>query len=286
MTTTNITPDTIGAATDTIGAAKARAIDDKAFAAMFKQAGKAGGILGAGTNASAAGAFFKVVADEVAKPAAVILGLRSRDDGMSDCADLPTLEDAPRRLLELCGLVNNAIEHAQTEARLMAVRQMKAAEMSKAAKKARNAVVMRMDRALAAYFISVNFNAGTCTERDEPEADTNAEKACKRVVLAFGVDVHGALDGLAALDAQVWAYVVAHVSRLDAERTAEAADENAAALQAIADELVAKAVKTAEEPKADDVLKARAKAAADTAVEAATKARARADELAAALKAA
>lgn len=283
-TNTDLTVGTIGAATDSIGAAKARAIDDKAFSAMFKQAAKSGGILGTGVHAKAAGDFFKVVADEVAKPACVILGLRSCDDGESGSDQLPTMADAPMRLLELCGLVNNAIEQAQESARVAAARSSKAAELGKAKKNARNAIITRLDRALKIYGLSVNFSAATCAEVDMPDSATRSEKACSRVLLAFGLDVHGALQGLAELDPQAWSYVVAHVSRLDAERTATAADETAASLQDAADELAEKAAALADDAKADDVAKARAKAAADTAADAAAKARAKADELAAALK--
>lgn len=281
MTTTDITVNTIGTAVAPLAAAQARAVDDVAFAAMLKQAAKAGAILGVGTNAKAAGAFFTVLADEVARPALVILKLRRADDGKDGSADLPTLEAAPTLLLQLCGLVNNAIEHAQTEARRSAVQRMKAAEMSKAAKNARNAVITRMDRALAPYGLSVNFSAGTCAERELDDVKTDAEKACERVVSAFGLDIRGALDGLAALDAQAWVFVVAQVSRLSAERDAEAADENAAALQAAADDLAAKAA-AATDPKVKPI----AEQAAKVAAEQAKTARERADKLAAALKAA
>lgn len=268
----------IGAAVSPLAAAQARAVDDAAFAAMLKEAGKAGAILGVGTNAKTAGAFFTVLADEIASPALVILGLRSADDGQDGSDKLPTAEAAPTVLLQLCGLVNNAIEHAQAEARRSAVRRMKAAEMSKAAKNARNAVITRMDRALSPYGVSVNFSAATCAERELSDVKTDAEKACDRVVSAFALDVRGALDGLAALDAQAWTFVVARVSRLNAERDAESADENAAALQATADELAAKALK------AEGPAKPVADEAAKTAAAQAATARARADRLAAALK--
>lgn len=282
MTTTEI-----GSTIAPLAAAQARAVDDAAFAAMLKQAGKAGAILGVGTNAKAAGSFFTVLADEVARPALVILKIRRADDGKDGSADLPALDAAPTLLLQLCGLVNNAVEHAQAEARRSAVQRMKAAEMSKAAKNARNAVITRMDRALAPYGLSVNFSAGTCAVRELDAAETDAEKACARVVSAFGLDIHGALDGLAALDAQAWAFVVGRVARLSLERQFEAADENAAALQAAADALSAKAIELAAStaPDAAKTLPA-AMDAAKVAVGQATTARERADKLAAELKAA
>lgn len=277
-TTTDTTTDVIGVSVSPLAAAQARAVDDAAFAAMFKEAGKAGAILGVGTNAKTAGAFFSVLADEIASPALVVLGLRHREDGEDGSDKLPTTDAAPTLLLQYCGLVNNAIEHAQTEARRSAVRRMKAAEMSKAAKNARNAVITRMDRALSPYGISVNFSAGTCAERELSDVKTDAEKACDRIVSAFALDVRGALDGLAALDAQAWTFVVAQVSRLSAERDAESADENAAALQAAADDLAAKAAKAQgpAKPVADEAAKVAAAQAAT--------ARARADRLAAELK--
>jgi hypothetical protein len=153
--------------------------------------------------------------------------------------------------------------------------------MTKAAKNARNAIVTAMDRRLAPYGLAVNFSAGTCAQREIADVETDAEKACKRVVSAFGLDIHGALAGLAALDAQAWAFVVGCVARLSAERDAEAADENAAALQVAADALAAKAA-AADDPKIKPV----AEQAAKVAAEQAEQARQRADKLAAALKAA
>jgi len=276
--TTNQIP-AIGAAVDAIGAAQARAVDDMAFATMLKQAGKAGAIIGAGTNAKAATAFFSEVADSLYKPAAVILGLRNREDGLANADTLPTADAAPLLLLQWCGLVNHAIEQAQTEARRSAIQRMKAAEISKAAKNARNALVTKLDRTLAPFGVSVNFSAGTCAVRELADAETDAEKACKRLVSAFALDVNGALDGLSALDAQAFLYVVGRVSRLNAEREAEAADENAAALQAAADKLAEKLA-----GKLDAKARPLAEKAAQTARDAADKARARADELAAALK--
>lgn len=271
----------IGATVDAIGAAQARAVNDLAFATLLKQAGKAGAIIGAGTNAKAATAFFADVADSIYRPAAVILGLRKSDDGKPGADTLPTADAAPLLLLQLCGLVNHAIAEAQTEARRSAIQRMKAAEISKAAKNARNALVTKLDRSLAPYGVTVNFSAGTCAERELTEADTDSEKACKRVVLAFALDVTGALDGLAALDAQAFAYVVGRVSRLQAEREAEAADENAAALQVAADKLTEKLA-----GKLDAKARPLAEQAAKVAREQAEQARVRADELAAALKAA
>lgn len=276
--TTNQIP-AIGAAVDAIGAAQARAVDDMAFATMLKQAGKAGEIIGAGTNAKAAAAFFSDIADSLYKPAAVILGLRNREDGLANADTLPTADAAPLLLLEFCGLVNHAIEKAQAEASRSAIQRMKAAEMTKAKKNARNALVTKLDRSLAIYGVSVNFSAGTCAVRELADAKTDSEKACERIVSAFALDVNGALDGLSALDAQAFAYVVGRVSRLSAEREAEAADENAAALQAAADKLAEKLT-----GKLDAKARPLAEKAAQTAREQADKARARADELAAALK--
>jgi hypothetical protein len=176
--------------------------------------------------------------------------------------------------------VNHAIEQAQTEARRSAIQRMKAAEMSKAAKNARNALVTKLDRSLAPYGVTVNFSAGTCAVRESTEVETDAEKACKRVVLAFALDINGALDGLSALDAQAWAYVVGRVSRLNAEREAESADENAAALQAAADKLAEKLT-----GKLDAKARPLAEKAAKAAAEQAEQARARADALMQALAA-
>lgn len=227
MTTTN----DIGTTVDPLSAAVTRAAVDPAFAATLKSAGKAGAILGAVTNLGSASTFFRVLADDIAKPAQVVLGARSRDDGKDGSADLPTAEAAPLLLLELCGLVNHAIASAQTTARLAAIQRMKAAEIQKAAKNARKAVIEKMRRYLAVYSLSVDFSAGTCKATDAPETLGDGEKASARILSAFNLDVRGAIAGLTQLPAQQWAYVVAHVSQLEAERQLEAAQENEQGLQ-------------------------------------------------------
>jgi hypothetical protein len=273
----------IGATVDAIGAAQARAVDDLAFATLLKQAGKAGAIIGAGTNAKAATAFFSDVADSIYKPAAVILGLRSREDGEPGADTLPTADAAPLLLLEYCGLVNHAIEQAQAEARRSAIQRMKAAEISKAKKNARNALVTKLDRSLAPYGVTVNFSAGTCAERELTEAETDAEKALKRLVSAFALNLSGALDGLAALDAQTWVYVAGRVSALSAERDAESARENADGLAEAAQKMAERVAALA--GTSDLVSLANAQREADEAQTRAKAARAKADKLAKALAA-
>lgn len=280
--TTNTIP-AIGDAVDTIGAAQARAVDDLAFATLLKQAGKAGAIIGAGTNAKAAAEFFADVADSLYKPAAVILGLRNREDGEPGADKLPTLADAPLLLLEYCGLVNHAIEQAQTEARRSAIQRMKAAEMTKSAKNARNALVTKLDRSLMPYGVSVNFSAGTCALREVVDGETDAEKASKRLVSAFALNLSGALDGLSALDAQTWVYVVGRVSALQAERDAESARENADALAEAAQKMGERVAALA--GTSDLVSLANAQREADDAQTRAKTARAKADKLAKALAA-
>jgi hypothetical protein len=273
----------IGATVDAIGAAQARAVDDLAFATLLKQAGKAGAIIGAGTNAKAATAFFSDVADSIFKPAAVILGLRNRDDGLANADTLPTADAAPLLLLQLCGLVNHAIEQAQTEARRSAIQRMKAAEISKAAKNARNALVTKLDRSLAPYGVTVNFSAGTCAVRELADVETDSEKALKRLVSAFALNLSGALDGLAALDAQTWVYVVGRVSALSAERDAESARENAEGLAEAALKMAERVAALA--GTSDLVSLANAQREADEAQTRAKAARAKADKLIKALAA-
>lgn len=282
-TDTDITVGTIGANTDPLGAAQARAVDDKAFATMLKQSGKAGNILGIGTNTKAASAFLQVVADEIAKPAQVILKMRSQKDGKEGAADFPTPELAPTLLLQFCGLVNNAIEHAQDVAGSSALNRCKGVELAKVRKNARNAIITKMERFLKPYGVTVNFSGATCAIKAPEAPKSDADKASERIVSAFAFNLRGSLAGLAALEDQAWSFVVAHVSRLDAERTAEQARENAEGLREAATTLAEK-VKSMT-GKADMVSLANAQREADAADAKAKAARKTADELTAALAA-
>lgn len=189
------------------------AATDEAVKKALAIAVDAGKVAGATIHGTEALAQFKALGDMLAKAIAE-----------ARAEEAVTATEGSKQFRLLVGMANAAIRAAQTTAKRLAIGQHKAAELSTYAKKARDKIVKCLDRHLAIYGYSVDWQAVTFAEVAVPDEVTEEQRAAKAVVSAFNLSGAGALQGVLQLPSQT---LVALAAAVQAElgRQAKAAAE-------------------------------------------------------------
>lgn len=185
-------------ATDMIDHATARAIDDKVFKLLCRQADHAGKVAGAMVHNADAKQFWKTLGDDMARCAYVMFP-PTPDQKAIPAPD--AVLKATAQLRDSCALVNIAIKAAQSYARRLAVEQFKAAQMADNAKKARDSIIKLLTRHLEQYGVKVIFQTGKVEKiAVKVAAETSdAEKAANAVENGTGADFAAFVDALCKL---------------------------------------------------------------------------------------
>lgn len=232
-----IDPTTIGATLAPCEAAEARAAADGQFKTLLDQMRGAGAVYGASQGKGESKKLFAALADSISGPALVVLGLRHKDDGELGADLLPTAEAAPALLVELFGLVQEAVKAAQ-KAAAKAMRSVGQGSKAKAAEaSARKSITQGVNRVLAGYGIHADFFACRIEEVEAAEEDSEEEKAAKALAAALTLNFLGALGGFAELDVNQLKIAAERIEQYRVKAVAEAE----AAAQAAKDKAKAEA---------------------------------------------
>lgn len=260
-----------------------RAALDAPFAKLLTQADRAGQVAGASVNSSDAGAYWVQLVDKfgpsIAHAAAVggpitkqAVSQAGAIDGANSAAFMQALASCERETVTqeqalavdalrdecrasagafamldqfraLCGLVSVGVQSAQKAAKKTAIVEFKAAEMADRAKKARDKIIKRLNRALLAYGLKVDWQAvsATAVEAVEDEPETDASKAAKAITSAFKLDASAAIEALCKLEPALLTTLGAAIANVQAKAQlnslAEHAEHTEDAAKALADKL-------------------------------------------------